>query len=81
MKKQLEKKVTVLRSVGRPLSLWSQGRQFLREVRVELRKVTWPNKRETVGSTIVVILVVLFMSFYFGIIDLIFGSIIGKILK
>ncbi|KPJ68875.1 MAG: preprotein translocase subunit SecE [Syntrophobacter sp. DG_60] len=58
-----------------------QGRQFLREVRVELRKVTWPNKRETVGSTIVVILVVLFMSFYFGIIDLIFGSIIGKILK
>ncbi len=81
MRKEFEKKVTVLKSVGRPLSWWLQGRQFLREVRVELRKVTWPNKRETVGSTIVVILVVLFMSFYFGIIDLIFGSIIGKILK
>ncbi len=81
MKKQFEKKVAVLRSVGRPLSWWLQGRQFLREVKVELRKVAWPNRKESVGSTIMVILVVLLMSFYFGIIDLIFGSIIGKFLK
>ncbi|MDL1971753.1 MAG: preprotein translocase subunit SecE [Deltaproteobacteria bacterium] len=63
------------------MSWWFQARQFLREVKVELKKVTWPNRKETIGSTLVVIVVVLLMSFYFGIIDLIFGSILGKILK
>jgi len=81
MRKQLNKMVSPIRSVASPLSWWFQARQFLREVKVELKKVTWPNRKETIGSTLVVIVVVLLMSFYFGIIDLIFGSILGKILR
>jgi len=37
--------------------------QFLKEVKVELKKVTWPNRPEVIGTTIVVIIAV----FIFGI--------------
>ena len=37
--------------------------QFLRDVRSELRKVTFPSRKETVASTVVVIMVV-FVDFY-----------------
>jgi len=37
--------------------------QFLREVKVELKKVTWPTRKQTIGSTVVVIILVLIVSF------------------
>ncbi len=42
-------------------------RQFLREVRQELRKVAWPSRRELLAYTMVVLVsVVLLTSFVFG---------------
>ena len=32
--------------------------QFLREVRVELKKVTWPSRKQAIGSTVVVLILV-----------------------
>jgi hypothetical protein len=32
-----------------------KGIQFLREVKVELKKVTWPSRKQTMGSTVVVL--------------------------
>jgi preprotein translocase subunit SecE len=43
--------------------------QFLREVRVELRKVTWPSRKQTIGSTVVVIVLVLMISIFLGVVD------------
>jgi len=37
-------------------------RQYLREVRAELKKVAWPNRKEIVNSTIVVLIAVVFMT-------------------
>ena len=37
-------------------------RQYLREVRAELKKVAWPNRKEVVNSTIVVLIAVVFMT-------------------
>jgi preprotein translocase subunit SecE len=37
-------------------------RQFLSEVRGELRKVAWPGRQEVINSTIVVLIAVIFMS-------------------
>jgi len=54
--------------------------QFLREVRTELRKVTWPSWKATVGSTSVVVVVVVIMSVYLGLVDLGLTSIIKLIL-
>jgi preprotein translocase subunit SecE len=44
--------------------------QFLREVKVELRKVTWPSRKQTVGSTVVVIVLVMIISLFLGIVDI-----------
>ena len=45
-------------------------RTFLTDVRVELKKVTWPNRQDTLSSTAVVIVVVFIISFYHGFIDI-----------
>jgi len=46
-----------------------QVTQFLRESRVELRKVTWPTPKEALASTSVVIVVVIIISMFLGIVD------------
>ncbi len=46
-----------------------QVTQFLRESRVELRKVTWPTPKEALSSTSVVIVVVIIISMFLGIVD------------
>jgi len=43
--------------------------KFIREVRAELKKVTWPTKRELIGSTIVTVVVTLIVSIFIGIVD------------
>ena len=51
--------------------------QFLREAKVELKKVKWPTRKELLASTAVVIVLVLVMAIFLGLID--FGLI--KIIK
>lgn len=54
--------------------------QFLREVRVELKKVTWPSRKQTVGSTAVVLLLVLLVSIFLGIVDFGLSSLIRLVI-
>jgi len=54
--------------------------QFLREVRVELRKVTWPSRKQTIGSTIVVIVLVLIISIFLGLVDMGLSSLVNIVL-
>jgi preprotein translocase subunit SecE len=49
---------------------WKAANQFFREVRVELKKVTWPSRKETIASTSVVLITVILISFFLGIVDL-----------
>jgi len=46
------------------------ARQFLVESKVELKKVTWPTKKELLSTTAVVIVLVLLIAFFLGIVDL-----------
>jgi len=55
--------------------------QFLSEVRVELNKVIWPKYDEWIGSTIVVLFLVLVFSLYLGFLDFGFSKIAGIIFK
>ena len=55
--------------------------QFLREVKVELNKVTWPTRKQTIGSTLVVIILVMIISFFLGIVDIGLSSLIGVVIK
>ncbi|MDO8555132.1 MAG: preprotein translocase subunit SecE [bacterium] len=49
---------------------------YLKETRVEMRKVNWPTKSETIRFTIVVIAVSLGVSLVLGAFDYLFTSII-----
>ena len=55
--------------------------RFLKEVRVEMKKVTWPQRKEIIGSTAVVILASFVVSFFLGFVDLILQKLLGLILK
>ena len=55
--------------------------QFLREVKVELKKVTWPTRKQTIGSTAVVIVLVVIISLFLGAVDIGLSSLIRIVLK
>ena len=45
-------------------------KQFVSEVWAELKKTTWPNRKEVYGTTVVVIVTVLICAFYLWVVDL-----------
>ncbi len=55
--------------------------QFLREVKIELKKVTWPSRKQTIGSTAVVIALVLIISMFLGIVDIGLSNLIRVVLQ
>ncbi|PIE31724.1 preprotein translocase subunit SecE [candidate division KSB3 bacterium] len=46
--------------------------QFLKEARVELKKVSWPTRKEVIGSTTIVIVVSVLSGLFLGLLDVIF---------
>ena len=52
---------------------------FYGDVKSELRKVTWPSKKEVYGTTAVVIVTVLFFGFYLFIVDIALRNLVQKI--
>jgi preprotein translocase subunit SecE len=67
--------------VARVQTLWGSTVQFLREVRVELKKVTWPGRNEIIGSTAVVIIASFVVAFFLGFVDLILQKALGLVLR
>ncbi len=61
-------------------NIFGKSIQFLREVRAELKKVTWPSRKQTFGSTAVVIVLVMIISFYLGLVDTGLSSLIRIVL-
>ncbi len=54
--------------------------QFFREVKVELQKVTFPTRQETVGSTVVVLVLTVIVSIYLGFSDWALAKIVKMLL-
>jgi len=59
---------------------WDKALQFLREVKIELKKVTWPSKNQTIGSTAVVIMLVMIISLFLGLVDTGLSSLVRLVL-
>ena len=62
---------------GKKWSKLQQSVQFLKEVRVETRKVTFPDRKTTVMTTSAVIVFVIIVSIYLGIADFILSKLMG----
>ncbi len=66
-------------SPGEP-NLYQKSVQFYREVKIELKKVTWPTRKQTMGSTVVVVILVVIISLFLGLVDLGLSSLMRAVL-
>jgi preprotein translocase SecE subunit len=57
--------------LGWPARKLAEARAFLAEVRSELKKVTWPGRKEVYSTTLVVIATSIFFGFYLWGLDLV----------
>jgi len=55
--------------------------QFFREVKVELQKVTFPTRQETVSSTLVVLVLTVIVASYLGFSDWVLARIVQMLLQ
>jgi preprotein translocase subunit SecE len=54
---------------------------FLEEVHAETKKVSWPSRRDVLGSTLVVIVAVFVIAGFLGVIDFGLSLMIGSLIK
>ena len=60
--------------------MFERLKRFLKEVRIELTKVTWPTVAELRAHTGVVIVTILIVTFFVGLVDLGLAQLIGRLL-
>ncbi len=60
--------------------LWADITEFLTDVRSELKKISYPTRSETIGSTTVVIVLVVIVSVFLALTDLLLVRLLGKII-
>ena len=68
------------RVLGWPGRKLAEGRAFFSEVRSELKKVTWPSRKEVYSTTIVVIATSILFGFYLWGLDLVFSRAMSLVL-
>lgn len=64
-----------------PMGWWERAREFFSEVRNEMKRVTWPSRREVYATTLVVILTSVFFGVYLFAVDLMFSAGIQWVLR
>jgi preprotein translocase SecE subunit len=55
--------------------------QFLKETKFELKRVTWPTRREMLAGASVVLVIVFIVAFFLGIVDIVLSKLIKVVLK
>ena len=60
---------------------FERAKQFYLDVRGEMKKVSWPGKQEVIGTTVVVVVAVIFFGAYLGLVDAILAKGLDGILK
>jgi preprotein translocase subunit SecE len=59
----------------------SRIQSFFNDVKLEMKKVSWPGRKEVYGTTIVVIGAVFFFGIYLGLVDLLLKLGVDKIFR
>ena len=69
-------------SLGSRLKAWpDRTKDFLDDVRAEMKKVNYPNSKEVQGTTTVVIITVFIFAAFFYVIDTVISFGLGHLLK
>jgi preprotein translocase subunit SecE len=62
-------------------NFFEEIKRYLREVWSELKKVSWPQRKEIVASTVVVILCTFIIAFFLGIVDAALQRVLGYLIR
>ena len=54
---------------------------FLKEIKLEMIKVSWPNKEELIGSTVIVLVSLAILSIFIGVCDIVLSKIVNIIMS
>jgi preprotein translocase subunit SecE len=57
-----------------------QTKLFLRDVKMEMKKVTWPTRKETLAATAMVIILSVLVAFFLGILDVALAKLVSTVL-
>jgi preprotein translocase subunit SecE len=57
------------------------AKQVLRELKTELKKVTWPSRKDALSGTLVVLVAVFIIAIFLGIVDSGLSNLIKELLK
>ncbi|MDD5454468.1 MAG: preprotein translocase subunit SecE [Candidatus Ratteibacteria bacterium] len=61
--------------------MWDRFKRYIQDVRKELKKVSWSDKKIVWNSTILVLILSGISAVYIGLVDILFSTILSKILK
>ena len=70
--------MNAIESIKQPLT---RSGEFLQECWIELKKVHWPNRKETQAATLVVIIGVTIVAIYLGVVDAVLSWLIHRALS
>lgn len=59
----------------------AQIKKFVDEVKIEFKKIVWPDKKMTLGLTGIVVAMTIVISIYLGSIDLVIGKMVSGFLR
>ena len=62
------------------MSRIAEAQQFMREVRAEAKKVVWPERKEAIQSTLMVLVMVIFVALFLWAVDGILGWLVQKVI-
>ncbi len=58
---------------------WIAAKEYIADLKAEMRRVTWPTRKQVQATTAVVIAAVFLFAAYFAVVDLVLGRAITKI--
>jgi len=63
------------------MKILSKAFNFIKEVRLQLIKVSWPTRAELTGATTVVITITLLIAVFVGVVDLVLSRILSWVFR
>jgi preprotein translocase subunit SecE len=64
-----------------PTGFLDRAKGFLKEVKIEAKRITWPERKQVLRGTATVVFLSLFIGAYLGLLDMIYNFIISIILR
>ncbi|NPA40461.1 MAG: preprotein translocase subunit SecE [Thermodesulfobacteria bacterium] len=75
------KRETIKTKKEEELNFFARAVKFLKEVKIEAKKITWANKKQVMASTLMVLVFSLFIGAYLGLLDVIYNAIISLLVR